>query len=303
MARENIADMRAFATDRSARVVDVAVGLLQRADGRVLLAQRPRGKVSAGYWELPGGKLERGESVEHALARELQEEVGVVPVDVSPWLTYEHAYPDKVVRLHVYRVRAWRGTPHGREGQPVTWEDPSAPTVGPLLPANAKVLNAVALPSVCAIVRADGGQAGAFLDRLAGLFESGVRLVILRVGALAPGQRLQFFRRAVMLGQRDGARILLHSDESLARKAGAHGMHLCLSRVSVRTPLLPFVVSCHDAAELADAARLGADFALFSPRRVDAASTDQPHPAWLELAQRAHGYALPVYVKASAPKT
>ena len=92
-------------------VVDVAVGVLIREDGRFLLTSRPEGKVYAGYWEFPGGKLEAGESVEQALARELHEELGVViePAAVTRWREQCVDYPHALVRLHFCRVTAWRG--------------------------------------------------------------------------------------------------------------------------------------------------------------------------------------------------
>ena len=85
-------------------VVNVAVGVLTRADGRVLLAERPREKLSGGHWEFPGGKFDAGENDWQALVREVEEEVGVVIDAAAPWLVYDHDYPDKVVRLHIYKV-------------------------------------------------------------------------------------------------------------------------------------------------------------------------------------------------------
>ncbi len=67
------------------RPVDVAVGVLIDAEGRFLLTSRPQGKVYAGYWEFPGGKLEAGETVEQALRRELHEEIGITIGAVQPW--------------------------------------------------------------------------------------------------------------------------------------------------------------------------------------------------------------------------
>src|SRR3972149_4101459 len=94
------------------KVVDVAVAVIERDDGRVLLAERPHDKEYAGYWEFPGGKIEQGEQPEQALARELHEELGV-ELDVAfPWVTCTYAYPHRAVRLHFYRVRGWRGEPH-----------------------------------------------------------------------------------------------------------------------------------------------------------------------------------------------
>ena len=97
-------------------VVDVAVGVLIRPDGRFLLASRPEGKPYAHYWEFPGGKLEPGETVAAALARELHEELGVDIAAANPWVVREFEYPHAHVRLHFCRVTNWRGEPHAREG-------------------------------------------------------------------------------------------------------------------------------------------------------------------------------------------
>ena len=104
--------------------VEVAVGILIRPDGRFLLTSRPPGKVYAGYWEFPGGKLEPGESVEQALARELHEELGVTldPAAITRWREQLVDYPHALVRLHFCRVTAWRGALQMREGQQAAWE-------------------------------------------------------------------------------------------------------------------------------------------------------------------------------------
>jgi 8-oxo-dGTP diphosphatase len=119
--------------------VDVAVGVLIDAQGRFLLTSRPVGKVYAGYWEFPGGKLEAGESVEAALRRELHEELGISIGHAEPWqellMDYEHAR----VRLHFCKVFAWRGDFQMREGQTMAWQ--SLPVqVQPVLPGTIPVL-------------------------------------------------------------------------------------------------------------------------------------------------------------------
>lgn len=120
-------------------VTEVAVGILLRADGRFLLAQRPVGKPYAGYWEFPGGKLEAGESVETALARELEEELGIDIAASEAWRVLEHDYPHAYVRLYFRKIWRWRGTPRGREGQALLWQ--RAPVeVAPLLPAALPVI-------------------------------------------------------------------------------------------------------------------------------------------------------------------
>ena len=123
------------------RPVDVAVGVLIDAAGRFLLTSRPAGKVCAGYWEFPGGKLEVGESVEAALARELNEELGITvnPAHVQRWREQMVDYPHALVRLHFCRLYQWHGELQAREGQRWVWA--SLPvTVSPVLPGALPVL-------------------------------------------------------------------------------------------------------------------------------------------------------------------
>ena len=93
--------------------IDVAVGILMRPNGDVLMGQRPEGKPYAGYWEFPGGKVETGESVIDALKREFAEEIGVRVLSAEPWCGVEHVYPHAHVRLHFYISRDWQGEPRG----------------------------------------------------------------------------------------------------------------------------------------------------------------------------------------------
>jgi len=119
--------------------VEVAVGVLIRADGAFLLTSRPPGKVYAGYWEFPGGKVEPGESVEEALRRELIEEIGVVVGAVHPWQVTLVDYPHALVRLNFCKVFEWQGELHMHEGQSFAWQ--TLPVdVKPVLPGTVPVL-------------------------------------------------------------------------------------------------------------------------------------------------------------------
>ena len=121
------------------RIVDVAVGVLVREGGDFLLTSRPTGKVYEGYWEFPGGKLESGESVEAALRRELQEEIGITIGAVHPWRVELVDYPHALVRLNFCKVFAWEGELHMREGQAFAWQ--TLPVqVQPVLPGTVPVL-------------------------------------------------------------------------------------------------------------------------------------------------------------------
>lgn len=108
------------------RVIHVAVGVLIDDANCVLLARRPKGTHLEGYWEFPGGKVEAGETVVTALARELSEELGVAIAETLPVMTVSHDYGEKQVLLDVHRVLSWTGEPHGAEGQPIAWVSESA---------------------------------------------------------------------------------------------------------------------------------------------------------------------------------
>lgn len=113
--------------------IHVAVGILIRLNGDVLLGRRPEGKPYAGYWEFPGGKVEPEESILDALRREFREELGVEVVSAEPWCGVEYVYPHAHVRLHFYICRTWNGEPRGLEGQALAWQGSVA--LEPLLPA------------------------------------------------------------------------------------------------------------------------------------------------------------------------
>ena len=131
--------MREGGSDRP--VVDVAVGILLQPDGAFLLTSRPQGKVYAGYWEFPGGKLEADESVAQALARELFEELGmqVAVGDVQLWKQQLVDYPHALVRLNFCKIFNWQGDLQMREQQEAAWQTLPA-TVQPVLPGTVPVL-------------------------------------------------------------------------------------------------------------------------------------------------------------------
>lgn len=104
--------------------VRVAVGIVEDAQGRVLVGQRTVKDAYFEKWEFPGGKLEQGESAEQALVRELSEELGIDVQQMAPLTMIEHDYPDRHVQLNVFRVTKVSGEATGREGQALRWLRP-----------------------------------------------------------------------------------------------------------------------------------------------------------------------------------
>jgi 8-oxo-dGTP diphosphatase len=122
------------------KVVTVAVGILIDPQGRVLITRRAPQTHQGGLWEFPGGKVEPGETIVDALARELKEELGVTVLISEPFMTLDHDYGDQCVCLAVHRVTSWRGEPSGMEGQPLAWEQPANLTDWTFPAANQPIL-------------------------------------------------------------------------------------------------------------------------------------------------------------------
>jgi len=283
-------------------VVDVAVGVLRAPDGRVLLAERRAGKDAAGFWEVPGGKVDPGESAAQAAARELLEEVGVRALELAPWRVYEHDFPAKRVRLHWFNVRRWSGEPKGREGQRVAWVDPARPTVGPLLASNELAFATLALPELVGMARVNHapGAPEELLARIPSLAADGLRLLVVRALDLAPGQRVQLTRRLRQLRRGTGLSLLLSGTALEARQAGACGLHssaAALAGLTERPPTRLWAVSAHNALDLERASALGADVALVSPVLPTASHPADQALGWDGLQALAAASPLPVYAQ------
>lgn len=120
------------------RSVHVVAAALVDADNRILVAQRLPGGSLAGLWEFPGGKIEPSETPEAALARELDEELGITVAEaaLTPVTFVSHAYPDFHLLMLLYLCRNWHGTPVGQQGQPLRWEAAAALDALPMPPAD-----------------------------------------------------------------------------------------------------------------------------------------------------------------------
>lgn len=273
------------------KLTEVAAAVIERraADGAMefLLGRRAPGTFYPGYWEFPGGKVEPGETARAALVRELGEELGIGVSRADPWLRREHMYEHAHVRLNFFRVRDWCGELHDHVHSALAWQRADALTVSPMLPANAPVLAALALPDFYAISHAGEIGVDAQLLALAGALEDGLRLVQLREPALDAPRRAAFVHAAVDLCHQYGARVLVNGDAGLADAAGADGLHVparMLAGMESR-PAFPLVAaSCHTAGELVRAAQLGCDFAVFGPVAATASHPGIAGIGWAGLA-------------------
>ena len=282
----------------NSNIVEVAAAVLQRPDGTFLLAQRPTGRMWAGYWEFPGGKLEPFETARDALCRELKEELGITVEIAYPWITRVFTYPHAKVRLNFFRVTQWRGELHPHEGQQFSWQHSSAVIVHPLLPANEPILRALQLPVLYAISNVAELGEEEFLIRLQARLSQGLKLVQLREKNMPREALGMLARRVVAMAHAYSAKVLINNDVALAHEIGADGVQLTSSQLAACThrPEVSWcAASCHSQEELRRAEKLGCDFALLSP-----VLPTQSHPGaatlgWDRFAAMVAGLSIPVY--------
>ena len=264
--------------------IEVAAAVIQRADGAFLLARRPAGKVYAGYWEFPGGKVEAGEQAAAALGRELHEELGIDVRRAWPWITRVFTYSHATVRLNFFRVTDWTGEPQPREDQAIAWQKLDRPLASPMLPANAPVLASLALPWEYAIT--DASRFG--IERIRERLGKGLKLLQVREPAMPDEERARFTRQVIALAHAQGCKVLVKSPFP-----GADGLHFTAGEFSSlqekpQSGLL--AASCHTRAELERAMVLELDFAVLGPVRDKATAM-----GWAKFAELARGASLPVY--------
>jgi len=294
----------------TAVITEAAVGVIQAPDGSVLLAQRPPGKPWSGYWEFPGGKVEAGESPSHALVRELQEELGVIPTQYYPWITRTHDYeakynasgelesPAKTVRLHFFIITGWSGEPAGLEQQALSWQNPQRVSLGPMLPANVPILTGLCLPSVYAITDLHESGDDLFFARLSAALSRGLKMIQIREKQLAPEALLQFAHKVIAAAAPYAAKVLINSDVELARGLNAAGVHLSSSQLMAlqsKPQGLLSGASCHNEKELMQAARLGLDYVTLSPVQPTRSHPQANALGWERFAELIEGYSLPVF--------
>jgi len=277
--------------------VEVAAAVIERPDGSFLMARRPEGKVYAGWWEFPGGKVEAGETARHALDRELREELGIEVESAVPWLNREYIYPHAHVMLRFFRVSAWRGEPHPHEGQVLDWNRAEAPQVSPILPANGPILKGLRLPLGYAISAAADLGGETFLRGVDERLAQGLRMIQLREKGW-PADRLRSLAHELATRcRRRGAILLVNGDNSLAAElnAGLHMTSTQLMHTDIRPELEWVGASCHDRVELAQAARLGLDFVVLGPVRPTTSHPDAAPLGWPHFAELIRDYPLPVF--------
>ncbi len=279
-------------------LIHVAAGVLRRASGDVLFTQRPEGKIAAGWWEFPGGKIEQGEAGIDALHRELEEELGVRVRTARPLIRFRHEYSNRSVLLDTWLVSAFDGEPQSREQQAFRWVMPSALAGWPqALPTVAPIVRALTLPAHYVFTRADA-DADAIVAGLPQL-PAGA-LLRLRLPALDAHSYRSVAAAVAPEVTAAGLRLVLDREPALVAELGAAGWH---ARAEwLRQPNLGAgptpglrLASVHNADELQRAQALGFDAAVLGPVLPTASHPGAAGLGWRGV-EALNAYAgLPVY--------
>ena len=249
-------------------LVHVAVGVIEDAQGRILIARRPEHLHQGGLWEFPGGKVAEGEDIITALRRELHEEIGIDVSQTCPLITIEHDYGDKQVLLDVHRVTAFSGEAHGKEGQPVKWVTLAELSEFNFPAANRGILNAIRLPDRYMITGEFSNMHECVL-KIQNAVQQGVRLIQLRAKHLADREYL-LLAEQVLVVQAQGASVMLNTSVDVFARTNAAGLHLNSQRLMQmqQRPVSEeklLSASVHNAVELDHAKKVGVDLLVISP--------------------------------------
>ncbi len=280
----------------------VVAAVVENGRGEVLLAKRHDHLHQGGLWEFPGGKVESGEERFTALTRELREELAIEPLKARPLIRIPYSYPDRKVLLDVWHVSAYRGEPHGAEGQPLLWADKTTLRGYDFPAANRPIIRAAQLPSSYLITPHPGaeGEWPDFIDSLRRSLQAGVKLVQFRAPELKPENYLILAREVVTCCHEYGARVLLNADAALLEQCDADGIHLnsrrlfeCQHRLVDDEKLL--AASCHRLEELRHAEKIYADFAVMSPVKATSSHPRAEPLGWHRFHCLSERSAIPLY--------
>jgi 8-oxo-dGTP diphosphatase len=276
--------------------VRVAVGAIRNSFDQVLIALRAPHKHQGDLWEFPGGKIEPGESCEQALARELEEELGITPVKSKPLIKIPFDYGDKSVVLEVREVLEYRGALYGREGQPLRWVHPVRLGEYAFPAANQRIVKALQLPNLAAIT-GDFADEVHFIAGLERAVARGVGMIQIRPTTPSFMDLLPLLRRTL---DAYGGLVTVSSSIDRSLWSEVPGLHL-RSRDLMSLSSRPISgdcwlgASCHSLAELAQAALIQADFVFLSPIRQTTSHPSADALGWDGFTSLVQHCDLPIY--------
>ncbi len=276
----------------------VVAAVIRGADGRIFLAKRPQHISQGGKWEFPGGKVEAGESREAALARELQEEIGIHVTQASPLIQIRHQYIEHLVYLDVWEVTGFTGEAYGKEGQATQWVAAADLSQFDFPAANQAIITAAQLPKTYLITPEPTDKAP-FLANIEQALQSGIQLVQFRAKSLKADDYLGLAREVIALAHSYHAKLILNTPPVWVDTAdGLHVNSAQLMTIKQRPFYLQdkyFSAACHNLVELKQAEQVACDFMLLSPVQTTASHPDSASLGWSQFQEFSQQVNQPIY--------
>lgn len=287
------------------QLIHVAVAVIVRGN-EVLIARRADDTHQGGLWEFPGGKVESNETVQHALKRELKEELDIdvnLSNGIHPLIRIRHDYGDKAVLLDVWVVSGFEGEAIGAEGQPIKWVEREHLNDFSFPEANRPIISAILLPNKYLVTGAYETADDCIRKLQHAILNHGVMLVQYRNHALYArdqGAYISLATRMRDICRDNNVRLILNAPPAILQDVDVDGVHLTLSEASGYSarpvPTNKWLgVSCHNASELSRVARLSPDYALLSPVKETATHPDATPLGWSHFKALVEAVPFPVF--------
>ena len=286
--------------------INVAVGVLIDSNKKILLAQRSKSRTWAGWWEFPGGKLEKNELPEEALIRELKEEVDIDVVNYKKWVTRNYAYEEHNVTLYFFKVTQWNGELNPRENQKLLWISPREVNKTTILPPNIFILNALSLPTHYGITNISETPKEIFLTQLLKQLEQGLRMIQIREKNLPLEELKEITLEIIRICKPFSAKVILNSSIELANDLNANGVHLNsieLKKFTKKSKNIIVGASCHSEEDLKIAQDKEVDFVVFSPVNKTISHPEIVPLGWVKFLSIANKFDIPIYALGGMKKS
>ena len=279
------------------KTIKAVVGVLHNKDQQILIAKRQDHQFMGGFWELPGGKIEHGESPEVAISRELNEELGTIVGKLSLHQTMVYQYTDRIVELSIYNIDNYLNTPKGVEGQEIAWVSVENLNSYKLLPTMKSFINSITLPKQYWITPSSNHQSDEWIRKFDEKIKQGISLIQLRSKTKLD---ITFIEELHNKCKHNNINLLLNTVDKSFHEAYCDGWHITTgemfdlkSRPCANNKLLG--ASTHDLTEALKAQDLGADFIVISPVQATQTHPDTVPIGWDAAKEVVDKLNIPVY--------
>jgi 8-oxo-dGTP diphosphatase len=278
--------------------INVSVAILVNINKQVLLAQRPPPKSWEGWWEFPGGKIEKNETPVDALYREVYEEIGVKITQFTKWVTRKYSHEGNDIKLHFFKVYKWEGEIVSKEKQKLVWTYLKKPNVNPILPANQFIQKAFDIPKYYAITNLSETSKKIFLNQLQKKINDGLEMIQVREKNISLNELKIFSKEIMEICKPNNIKVIINSDIKLAYEIKADGVHLTskdLLSIKEKPKNLIISASCHNKEEVNLAEKLKINFVVLSAVKKTLSHSNIKPIGWDKFQEIVNQVNIPIY--------